>query len=100
DPDFLPLASGPIEGAGPAAIVEGFMEAAITPADNWDTARKFLTSEMAASWRPNTGVSIDVSADSRSFTSTVEDDTDSADGDTADVRVQFEQVASVDGTGA
>ncbi|WP_194764656.1 LpqB family beta-propeller domain-containing protein [Microbacterium sp. UFMG61] len=100
DPDFLPLASGPIEGAGPAAIVEGFMEAAITPADNWDTARKFLTPEMAASWRPNTGVSIDVSADSRSFTSTVDDDTDSADGDTADVRVQFEQVASVDGTGA
>ncbi|MCI1017650.1 GerMN domain-containing protein [Microbacterium sp. C5A9] len=102
DPDFLPLASGPIEGAGPSAIVEGFMEAAITPADNWDTARKFLTPEMAASWRPNTGVSIDVSADSRSFTSSIDDETDdeAADGETADVRVQFEQVASVDGTGA
>ena len=32
--DFLPLASGPVDGAGPAAIVEGFMEAAITPADS------------------------------------------------------------------
>ncbi|WP_259159748.1 LpqB family beta-propeller domain-containing protein [Microbacterium phyllosphaerae] len=100
DPDFLPVASDPIDGAGPAAIVEGFMEAAITPADNWDTARKFLTPELAASWRPNTGVSIDVSAVTRSFTSSVEDDSEASDGDTADVRVRFDQVASVDATGA
>lgn len=100
DPDFLPVASDPIDGAGPAAIVEGFMEAAITPADNWDTARKFLTPELAASWRPNTGVSIDVSAVTRSFTSNVEDDSEAKDGDTADVRVRFDQVASVDATGA
>ncbi len=100
NPDFLPLASGPVEGAGPAAIVEGFMEAAITPADNWDTARTFLTPELAATWRPTTGVSIDTSASTRSFTSSLEEDAESVDGDTADVRVRFEQVASVDGTGA
>ncbi|PCE14920.1 hypothetical protein AUC47_01900 [Microbacterium sp. SZ1] len=100
DPDFLPLASGPVEGAGPAEIVEGFVEAAITPADNWATARSFMTPEMAAEWLPSTGVSIDVSAATRSFTSTVEDDAEVDDGDTADVRVTFDQLASVDGTGA
>ena len=56
--DFLPLASDPVDGAGPEEIVEGFMEAAITPADNWDTARRFLTPELASTWRPNTGVSV------------------------------------------
>lgn len=100
DPDFLPLASGPAEGAGPAAIVEGFMEAAITPADNWDTARTFLTPDLATTWRPGTGVSIDVSASTRSFDSSVEDDAEAVDGDKADVRVTFEQIASVDATGA
>lgn len=100
DPDFLPLASGPAEGAGPAAIVEGFMEAAITPADNWDTARTFLTPDLASTWRPNTGVSIDVSGATRVFASSLDDDDEAADGDTADVRVEFTQVASVDATGA
>nr|WP_314843574.1 LpqB family beta-propeller domain-containing protein [uncultured Microbacterium sp.] len=100
DPDFLPLASGPVEDAGPISIVEGFMEAAITPADNWDTARTFLTPQFAANWRPTTGVSIDISSATRSFSSTVEDENDASDGDTADVRVKFDQVASVDGTGA
>ncbi|MCM3779284.1 LpqB family beta-propeller domain-containing protein [Microbacterium hydrocarbonoxydans] len=100
DPDFLPLASGPVEGAGPAEIVEGFVEAAITPADNWATARSFMTPEMAAEWLPSTGVSIDVSAATRSFSSTVEDDAELEEGDTADVRVTFDQLASVDGTGA
>ncbi|KQQ68831.1 GerMN domain-containing protein [Microbacterium sp. Leaf320] len=100
DQDFLPLASGPAEGAGPAAIVEGFMEAAITPADNWDTARKFLTPDLASTWRPNTGVSIDISGATRSFTASVDDDVDARDGDSAEVRVRFDQVASVDATGA
>ncbi|KAA0961368.1 hypothetical protein FQ142_11100 [Microbacterium sp. ANT_H45B] len=100
DPDFLPLASGPADGAAPAAIVEGFMEAAITPADNWDTARKFLTPDLASTWRPNTGVSIDVSASTRLFTSSIEEDDEPAAGDTADVRVTFDQLASVDATGA
>jgi len=98
--DFLPLASGPVDGAGPAAIVEGFMEAAITPADNWNTARSFLTPELASTWRPNTGVSIDVSSATRSFSSNVDEDDDADDGNTADVRVAFDQVASVDATGA
>ncbi len=102
-PDFLPLASGPIDGAGPSAIVEGFMEAAITPADNWNTARSFLTPELASSWRANTGVSIDVSAADRVFTADPDDiaeGEEAADGDTVDVLVQFDQVASVDSTGA
>lgn len=106
DQDFLPLASGPVDGAGPAGIVEGFMEAAITPADNWDTARKFLTPELASTWRANTGVSIDVSGSTRSFTSSVDAEGDDegeeefSEGDTVDVRVRFDQVASVDASGA
>ena len=65
DTDFLPLASGPAPGAGPREIVEGFMEAAITPADNWEIARRFLTPDMQRSWRPSTGVAIDASAADR-----------------------------------
>ncbi len=100
DPDFLPLASDPVPGAGPAEIVEGFIEAGITPADGWQTARKFLTPELAAAWRPGAGVAIDASATSRAVVSTVEEDDDDAEDATeADVRVQTELVASVDETG-
>jgi len=101
DPDFLPLASDPVPGAGPAEIVEGFIEAGITPADGWQTARKFLTPELAATWRPGAGVAIDASATSRTVISSVDEEESEADEVTeADVRVQTELVASVDETGA
>lgn len=109
DTDFLPLASGPATGAGPQEIVEGFMEAAITPADNWEIARRFLTPEMQRSWRPGTGVSVDTSAIDRTVTSSVAEDGDGAEGgddtddaekaQTADVTVLLNQVASVDESG-
>lgn len=99
EPDFLPLASGPVPDATPEEMVEGFMEAAITPADDWDTARKFLTAEQAASWRPAAGVSIDARAASRAITPSSGVDDNAADGDTVDVRVQIDQIASVDAAG-
>src|SRR5690606_28205339 len=71
DPQITERASGPIAGAGPEAIVAGFIEAAITPADNWAIAKQFLTPELADSWRPGVGVTIDV-AGSRAYGSDVE----------------------------
>lgn len=100
EPDFLLLASGPVDGAGPTAIVEGFLEAAIDTEDNWATAREFLTRDFASSWRPSAGVSIDAGKTSRSLTASVDEDVEASDGDTAEVRVEIEQVASVDETGA
>lgn len=98
DADFLPLASGPAPGAGPREIVEGFMEAAITPAENWEIARRFLTPDMQRSWRPSTGVAVDASAADRAVSSSVLD-ADIDDADAADVQVQLDQVASVDSSG-
>ncbi|MFS0852476.1 GerMN domain-containing protein [Microbacterium sp. 179-I 3D4 NHS] len=98
DTDFLPLASGPAPGADPQEIVEGFMEAAITPADNWEIARRFLTPEMQRSWRPGTGVAVDVSALDRTVASSVGQET-VEEAETAEVQVLLDQVASVDESG-
>ena len=100
DPDLLPLASGPRRDADPSEIVEGFIEAAITPADNWATARKFLTPGFSETWRPAAGVLVDESAESRTVSSTIQDGSDSADGDEAEVEVKVDQLASIDETGA
>jgi hypothetical protein len=98
DTDFLPLASGPAPGADPQEIVEGFMEAAITPADNWEIARRFLTPEMQRSWRPATGVAVDVSALDRTVASSLGEE-ESQEAESADVQVLLDQVASVDESG-
>lgn len=98
DPDFLPYASGPIAGAGPEAIVEGFLQAAVTPDDGWAIARRFLTPEFAAKWRPGNGVAIDDDAVSRTVTSSV-DDQEAEKATEADVQVQVKQVGSVDKRG-
>lgn len=98
DTDFLPLASGPAPGAGPQEIVEGFMEAAITPADNWEIARRFLTPDMQRAWRPSTGVAIDASAADRTVTSSVPEE-EIEEADSAEVQVLLDQVASVDESG-
>jgi hypothetical protein len=105
DNDILFIASGPAPGASPQEIVEGFLEAAITPAENWSIARTFLTPELQPTWRPGVGVSIDAAVGSRTITSTIpdgdsEDSTDSEDETTGDVTVQFDLVANVDEFGA
>lgn len=96
--DLLLVASGPPPGATPQEIVEGFLEAAITPADNWGIARTFLTPELQPTWRPGVGVSIDAAVGSRNVSSNIPDE--DADDATGDVKVQFDLVANVDEFGA
>ncbi|WP_156762219.1 LpqB family beta-propeller domain-containing protein [Microbacterium karelineae] len=50
---------GPAEGASPADIVYGFLDAGESPADDWGIAREFLTDEAAAGWDPNARITID-----------------------------------------
>ncbi|MFT4260631.1 LpqB family beta-propeller domain-containing protein [Microbacterium sp.] len=101
DPDILPQASGPIDGAGPQRIVEDFIEAAITPTDNWQVAQSFLTPAFRSLWRPAAGVLIDEGKESRIYTAPGDDVvTDAADGDTVEIDIAFDQVAVIDETGA
>lgn len=100
DPDILPQASGPRDGASPRQIVEDFLEAAITPTDNWMVAQSFLTTDFRTEWRPNASVLIDESAETRSVTSDVDDDVEGKNGDTAEIEVRLNQLAVVDETGA
>lgn len=97
--DILPVASGPIEGAGPEEIVEGFLEAGITTSDNWATAREFLAPALQRTWRPAAGVSIDVGPETRAITSTVPEE-QVEEADTAEVQVLLDLLASVDESGA
>lgn len=97
-PDINQLASGPVGGADPDEIVEGFLDAALTPTDGWSVARQFLAPELAETWRPSAGVTIDAGAADRSFSSDLaEDDEDATE---SDVRVLLDQTARVDESGA
>ncbi|MCK2036357.1 GerMN domain-containing protein [Microbacterium sp. SSW1-49] len=102
DNDILFIASGPAPGASPQEIVEGFLEAAITPAENWSIARTFLTPELQPTWRPGVGVSVDTAVGARTMTSTIPDEGDEGaeDATSGDVTVQFDLVANVDESGA
>ncbi|MFE6995271.1 LpqB family beta-propeller domain-containing protein [Microbacterium sp. NPDC057659] len=97
-PPFTEFAARPAEGAGPQDIVEGFLDAGITPLDNWGIAREYLTPKMSDEWSPAVGVTIDTSSESRSITAV--GDVDDKDATSADVSVQLSQVANVDATGA
>lgn len=99
DVDFLPVASGPIRGAGPQEIVEGFVEAGITTSDNWSTAREFLAPSLQRTWRPGVGVSIDVGPEARTLTSSVSEEA-VEQAETVEVQVLLDLVASVDESGA
>lgn len=98
EPPFSFIADDPEPGAGPARIVEGFLDASMSPADSWKTARKFLTDDFQSTWKPDAGVTIDKSVEDRDYDSTVEPDDE--DATSAEVSVSLAQVASVDGTGA
>ncbi|MDQ0645089.1 LpqB family beta-propeller domain-containing protein [Microbacterium murale] len=97
-PDISQIAAGPLEGASPEEIVEGFLDAALTPADGWKTAREFLSPDLAETWRPSAGVTIDSGAAAREFTADVTDGGDAASE--GDVRVLLDQTARVDEFGA
>src|SRR6478735_787390 len=57
DLDFNP--SPPEKGATPQRIVQGFIDAASSPKNNFGIARKYLTDSMAASWNPDESVTVD-----------------------------------------
>lgn len=98
DPAFTPIAQGPEPGAAPEDIVAGFLEASMTPANNWEIAHQFLTEDFSREWDPEVGVAIDSSVLERRFTPDVEDDDESATA--AAVTVELDQIASVDADGA
>lgn len=97
-PDISQIAAGPLEGASPEEIVEGFLDAALTPTDSWATARQFLSPELAATWKPSVEVTVDSGAASREFTAELDGEGDSARS--GDVRVELDQVARVNEFGA
>jgi hypothetical protein len=97
DPDISQIAARPLEGASPEQIVEGFLDAALTPENGWAIAREFLTPELAATWRPSAGVSIDSGAPAREFTADIDGEEEAATN--ADVRVVLDQVARIDEAG-
>ncbi|MGP6171483.1 GerMN domain-containing protein [Microbacterium sp. A196] len=98
DPDISQIAARPLEGASPEQIVEGFLDAALTPDNGWAIAREFLTPQLAATWRPSAGVSIDSGAPAREFTADIDGEEEAAAN--ADVRVVLDQVARIDEAGA
>lgn len=98
DPDISQIAARPLEGASPDQIVEGFLDAALTPDNGWAIAREFLSPELAATWRPSAGVTIDSGAAEREFTADIDGDEENAES--GDVRVVLDQVARVDENGA
>lgn len=97
EPPFSFIAEGPEPGASPARIVEGFLDASMSPTDSWETARTFLTEDFRGAWKPEAAVTIDSSVDKRDYDSSVQPDDE--DATSAEVSVTLDQVASVDADG-
>lgn len=57
------LVEGPVDGATQQQILEGFLEAALSPGNNYQVAREFLTSDFADEWDADAVATIDVLAD-------------------------------------
>lgn len=57
DVDFLP--ERPMPGATPQQIVEGFVDAASSPAGGFEIARSYLAPSLRDTWDPGAGVTID-----------------------------------------
>lgn len=98
EPAFSFIAEGPEPGASPARIVEGFLDASMSPTNSWETARKFLTDDFGRSWKPDAAVTIDSSVDRRDYDADVQPEDE--DATSAEVSVTLDQVASVDSDGA
>ncbi|MFJ3229396.1 LpqB family beta-propeller domain-containing protein [Streptomyces sp. NPDC086787] len=52
------FAMPPREDAAPGEIVQGFLEALTSDDQNYDTARKYLTTEVARKWRPEQSTTV------------------------------------------
>ncbi|WP_177240066.1 LpqB family beta-propeller domain-containing protein [Streptomyces monashensis] len=52
------FAMPPAEGAGPAEIMQGFLEALTSDDPSYDTARKYLSDDAARTWRPERSTTV------------------------------------------
>lgn len=57
------LVPGPASGASQTEILEGFVTAALSPSNNYQVAREYLTPEFADEWDADAVATIDVLAD-------------------------------------
>lgn len=58
DSDFVFIPDGPVRGATPQQIVEGFIAAGSGPRGNWETAKEFLADDLKSTWKPQSGVTV------------------------------------------
>ena len=57
-PDIRTYPEPPVEGIGPEAVVNGFLEACAVPGPDFTTARRYLTTTAAARWDPTAVVTV------------------------------------------
>ncbi len=108
-PNTVPLdlsADGPMAGSAPRALVRDFLLAcAAGTSDEFATARRFLTSETAKTWHPETLIQVYATDSSPSYSGGTngpaagEPDQQSASGTSTTVTVTATAVATVDDTG-
>ncbi|MCZ3385894.1 MAG: hypothetical protein LH630_02770, partial [Actinomycetia bacterium] len=58
EPAVRVLPRDPVPGQSPAEVVAGFLEASASFDNDHEVARSFLTSEAAAEWNANAGVTV------------------------------------------
>ncbi|WP_159605617.1 GerMN domain-containing protein [Agromyces humi] len=61
--EFDILADPPTKGASQAQILDGFLNAAQSPRENYQIAREYLTDAFADEWDPGAGATVDVLAE-------------------------------------
>ncbi len=93
DVDFLP--ERPALGASPQQIVEGFVDAATSPAGNFEIARSYLAPALRDAWDPGVGVTID-----QPRGRSVSEPENDAAAETDTVTVTFTPTADVDEAGS
>ncbi|UFS57715.1 LpqB family beta-propeller domain-containing protein [Subtercola endophyticus] len=59
DSDVILLPPDPVSGANQSQILNGFLQAAASPQNDYGVARKYLTDDFSKTWDPNAGVLID-----------------------------------------
>lgn len=57
-PDIRTYPEPPVDGIGPQAVVNGFLEACAVPGPDFGTARRYLTAAAAARWDPTAAVTV------------------------------------------
>ncbi|MEF2977791.1 GerMN domain-containing protein [Subtercola sp. YIM 133946] len=69
DSDVILLPPDPVSGANQSQILNGFLQAAASPQNDYEVARKYLTSDFSKTWDPNAGVLIDAGQPAEQATS-------------------------------